>query len=407
MDATRARWVWAVLIAISAGCAMDYQVPAARQELQAPPEPQEPPQVVDTPTIRETKEADDAEVKSTVLGWIERIDQAERSPRNPVRPAADVNVVHREEPPAPTSEPAPPSSASAPDGEPESQPSRPPEASPPSRQPATEPPRIKAVSVRAAEASEPPPSPSSVREAVAPRVNAAAEAANAPASLRELIERLPPASEGSFRAQLDRRMLWVVAGDYERARSPLELVTAEQQELAARFIEAWIVIRNWHLGDQATAAAAATRELDALQVALRRVSDLSVPVVRMCRSVRGFGQYDAIEPPRFLAGVVNEFVLYCELRDFVSERGDDGLYTTKFDLTTTILDRSGQTVLEIKDTDIVDRCANRRQDCFIPRLVRLPASLSPGSYVVKATVIDKLGQKVAENRAAFELAAAP
>jgi hypothetical protein len=76
-------------------------------------------------------------------------------------------------------------------------------------------------------------------------------------------------------------------------------------------------------------------------------------------------------------------------------------------MTTTILNRIGDTVLEIKDTEIVDRCRNRRHDCFIPRLVRLPETLPPGQYVAKVTVIDKLGQKVAEGRAPFQLVARP
>jgi len=102
-----------------------------------------------------------------------------------------------------------------------------------------------------------------------------------------------------------------------------------------------------------------------------------------------------------------EFVLYCEVRDFVSEQRDDGFYYTRFDLTTTLLSHSGDVVLELKDTDITDRCRNLRHDCFIPRLVRLPASLSPGQYVAKVTVVDKLGQKVAENRATFQIVARP
>lgn len=406
MDATRTRWVWVTAIVVTCGCTWDYQTPTARQEIQAPPEPKEPPQVVDTPTTNETKTTDDAEVQKTVIGWVERIDHVERPPRSPEYASGPVRYALDVERPTPPREPNSVYNDAAAE-QPESQPSAPPEPLPSSQPAPAEPPRLTGVTVRAAEPADPPRAPPPATGAFTPHINAPARAAEAPPSLAELIERLPPAPEGSFRAQLDRRILWVVAGDYERARSPLELVTAEQQELAARFVEAWIAIRNWHVGDQATAAAAAARELEALQAALRRLKDLSVPVVRICRSVRGFGQYDAIEPPRFLAGVVNEFVLYCELRDFVSERGDDGLYTTKFDLTTTILDRSGQAVLEIKDTDIVDRCATRRQDCFVPRLVRLPAALSAGAYVVKTTVVDKLGQKVAENRATFELAAAP
>jgi hypothetical protein len=221
------------------------------------------------------------------------------------------------------------------------------------------------------------------------------------------LDQLPLAEEAPFRDQLDRRMLWVVAGDYEHARAPLKLVTAEQQELATRFVEAWIVIRDWHMGDQSGAANAAAGELRELQVALQHLSDLSLPVLEICSAVRGFGQYDAIQPPRLPAGTGCEFVLYCEVSSFVSQRHDDGYYTSSFDMTTTILNRAGDTVLEIKDADILDRCRNRRQDCFIPRLVRLPASLSPGQYVAKVTIVDKLGQKVAENRAPFELVTRP
>ena len=137
-----------------------------------------------------------------------------------------------------------------------------------------------------------------------------------------------------------------------------------------------------------------------------RLSDLSLPVLKICSAVRSYGQYDALDPPRLLAGTAAEFVLYCEVSDFVSELRD-GLYTTTFDMTTAILNRSGDAVLEIKDADIVDRCRNRRHDCFIPRLVRLPATLSPGQYVAKVTVVDKLGQKLAENRALFQLVARP
>ena len=159
------------------------------------------------------------------------------------------------------------------------------------------------------------------------------------------------------------------------------------------------------MGDLAGAAKAAAAQLTELQESLRRLSDLNMPVLTICSAVRGYGQYEVVEPARFLAGGA-EFVLYCEVRDFTSELRDNYYYTT-FDMTTAILNRTGDTVFEIKDPDITDRCRNRRQDCFIPRLIRLPASLSPGQYVAKVTVVDKLGQKVAENRATFQLVARP
>lgn len=309
-------------------------------------------------------------------------------------------------------------------------------------------------------------------DATRPQINAPAVAAHAPASLRDLLDRLPPGDD-SFREQLDRRLLAVVAGDFEQARRPLNLVTAEQQELTTRYVESLIAIRDWHMGDPSGAVTAAAGELESLQHSLGRLSELSVPVVKICSAVRGFGQYDAIDPPRLLAGSNAEFVLYAEVRNFVSEAegqgteperqrgakqspsgsdGQDGaraeargtaapsgafstvgardgagdgkdagerndpgaridpapagrLFVTRFDLTTTILNRIGDAVLELKDADVVDRCRNRRHDCFIPRLVRLPPTLPPGHYVAKITVADKLGRKVAENRATFQLVA--
>jgi len=249
------------------------------------------------------------------------------------------------------------------------------------------------------------PSYSAQKTTIEPAMNTPTAASGAPPALREMLARLPPPTPGSFREQLDRRVLAVIAGDYGAARQPLELVTAQQQELATRFVEALIVLREFHAGDEASAATAAADVLRELLAALQTVSDLSMPALKICRAVRGFGQYDPIEPPRFRAGQQNEFVLYCELRDFTSQRQDDGQFLTRFDLTTTIMDSGGGTVLEICDRELSDLCANRRHDCFIPRLVRLPPTMAPGRYVAKVTAVDKLGQKVAENRASFEIAA--
>jgi hypothetical protein len=74
---------------------------------------------------------------------------------------------------------------------------------------------------------------------------------------------------------------------------------------------------------------------------------------------------------------------------------------------TRVLDSAGKVVLDVRDLDIEDRCRQQRLDFFIPRLVRLPATLSPGEYVVKVTISDKLGEKVAENRATFRVVVRP
>lgn len=389
------------LLALS-GCTWNPGPPRSPRPVVRPEttEPEEPPQVVaDVPPLDM-----DAEVDRNIQTYIQRVEDARRLPD----PPTDSQPSAAEPLPA---EPGPlPPAATEPADAPPEWLAGPmvllPEQTPASAEPTapavdTPPPQLTGVSIRADSGFEARP-----EEAGSPVPNAATAARTAPASLRDFLERMVPPAEGSFREQLDVRMLRVIAGDYERAREPLALVTAEQQELATRFIDAWIAVREGHMGDLAGAANAASRELAELQETLRRLGDLSVPAVRLCSAVRGFGQYDELDPPRFAAGATAEFVLYCEVRDFVSELRE-GWYHTRFDLTTTILNRGGESVLELRDSDVVDRCRNRRQDCFIPRLVRLPATLSPGEYVAKATVVDKLGHKLAEGRATFQVVARP
>ena len=381
-----------VIPCFTTGCALLNTSPTTRDE--APPrnESDEPPQVVQEDS-EASDDAGEGGLHGVIQKWVDRVSHAKPAPARESTPAAPATLTADQSsqqvddaagPPLTTVPPPAPA-----DG-------RPPDTPSPPAEPRTSPPPVEPL---------PPPVPLAVGDT--PAVNAPAAAAAAPTTLTDVLERLGPPTDDSFREQLDRRMLWVIAGEYDRARAPLAVVTAEQQELATRFIEAWIAIREGQADDPARAIEAATRELNQLQMALQKLSDLRLPAVKVCSAVYGFGQYDLIEPARFNAGVPNEFVLYCEVSDFVSEEGEDGWHTSKFDLTTTLLNRAGEAVLELKDSDIVDRCRNRRRDCFIPRLVRLPASLAAGNYVAKTTVVDTLGQKVAQARTTFQLVARP
>ncbi len=390
--------IQAITYCISTGCALLNPSATPGDESPARYEPDEPPQVVDE-SLPNADQPEDGRLHGVIQKWVDRVSNAKPAPAPetaadaPATLAADQASPPSQEvtasPPAPPSlsSPPPPTAAAGASSSAVAVPARPPEQAN-SRLPA-----------------EPPPSALTVSDT--PAVNAPAAAAGAPTTLADVLERLGPPADDSFREQLDRRMMWVIAGEYDRAREPLAVVTAEQQELATRFIEAWVAIREGQADDPAGAVQAATRELNQLQTALQKLSDLRLPAVKVCSAVYGFGQYDALEPARFNAGVPNEFVLYCEVSDFVSEQSEDGWFTSTFDLTTTLLNRAGEAVLELKDTNIVDRCRNRRRDCFIPRLVRLPAALAPGAYVAKTTVVDKLGQKVAQERTTFQLVARP
>lgn len=269
---------------------------------------------------------------------------------------------------------------------------------------ASQPPVLSGVSIRAAASAVPaPPAPAIAPPGVNRPMTSAAPSATA---VRTLLDAMPELGENpSFREQLDRRVVQALSGEYEAARQPLEWVTAEQQALAARFVEALIAVREGHPGDPAAAQSRALAAIEGLQSELQRGSDLKLPTIAICSSVTGFGQYTPIDPPVFPAGRESEFVMYCEVRNFVSEPEPDGHFLTRFHLRTRVMNRSGEVVVDYDDPDVVDRCRNRRNDCFIPRLVRLPATLSPGEYVAKISVSDKLGNKLVEGSASFRVAA--
>jgi hypothetical protein len=233
-------------------------------------------------------------------------------------------------------------------------------------------------------------------------------AATANSGLDDVLSAVRAGTDGddTFRAQLDQRIVQVIAGDYTAARQPLTLVTNEQQALAKSLIETLIVSREeFHVGNQDTAATKMNRELAQLVQQLGNVSDLAIPQYVICsiNGVRGFGNYEPLSPAEFPAGQPIAIAMYCEVQHLLSELRGDGRYHSELAMTTTVLTHAGDVVLEVNDNAITDASHTQRRDFFIARPLRLPPTLAPGSYVVKVTIKDKLGQKVAQNRASLRV----
>jgi hypothetical protein len=414
------RFIAGLLSGLLAGMTGCTWPPVGRPPAPAP-SPKEPPIVVQdertVPTSQPT-----AGFEQRVLNYVAAIDGLpqrstntahEVRPANAARQAAPIELANGPAQPA-----TPPSLASAASDQPDSVKSECAATIPPTSPEAgagasearaadaesaavIEPPELSQVVVRAGEAKAGSPGGSASAEL---SVNAPAKAAGHVA-LREIVAQLAAqAPDTSFREQLDARMLLVLAGEYERAREPLALVPHEQQELTSGLIETLIALRE-NQADGGGTATATLHRLEQLADKLRPASDLGISRLVICREVRGFGQYQPIEPPVFPAGAAAEFVLYCEVRDFQSQAQADGQFVSRFSLKTLILNRAGDVVNQVSDPELTDRCRNRRRDCFIPRLVRLPATLSPGEYVAKVSLADKLGGQVAEQRVAFRVAA--
>ena len=268
------------------------------------------------------------------------------------------------------------------------------------------PPVLRNVTIRAAASSDPQPTTLDVDDPPQTAVNASAEAQATIPSLQQFADAwLEPSDDPSFRNQLDARLLCVLAGEYEKARQPLELVSNEQQQMAARLVETLVAIRDGHGGDPAAEASRVLTEVKRLEESLVPLGDLNITALAITRAVRGYGRYEAFDPADFPAGRENEFVIYCQIENFVSRKREDQICESQFSMRTAVLSRAGDVVLDINDEHIADECRTRRRDCFIPRLVHLPATLSPGQYVVKVTIVDKIAGKVAEERMTFRIVA--
>jgi len=390
---------WALLALC--GCSQWVGTPAARPPEQPAPPPTEHVEVVaDTPGQRQTPHSPEPDPEAVRL-WIEQIqrrdDLATRVGAQPHAPtgltlgAEQEGVPEADEPVAVPVVPQPDATSA----------SSPADAS--DKPEPLEPPRLERVTVSAGEAipAEPPP-----HSRTPPAVNAPARATNYCPTLDELIDQwLAEPADTSFRWQLDRRLLLVLAGRYEEARRPLELVSDEQQQMAGRLIELLVAVREAQGGNLRAEASRVLAELERLSESLAKLSDLEISALVLARAVYGFGRYEAFDPPQFPAGRETEIVVYCEVRNFLSRQRPDGRWESRFALRTTVFNGAGDVILELSDDPIVDECQTRRHDCFIPRLITLPATLSPGEYVVKTTLVDKIGQKVAERRTTFRVVA--
>ncbi len=57
---------------------------------------------------------------------------------------------------------------------------------------------------------------------------------------------------------------------------------------------------------------------------------------------------------------------------------------------------SGLNVWSDKTTPITDRSRQRRHDFFVVRMIRIPANLTIGRYLLKVTLVDQQASRVAE-----------
>ncbi len=156
-----------------------------------------------------------------------------------------------------------------------------------------------------------------------------------------------------------------------------------------------------------TAARAASRNpLFATEEAVERAEDLRevlaeqidpvVSGVSLCRRVVTFGVYDEMVAEDFVSGRTVQTIVYCEIRNFHSEKTDEGKYRTELGTRLEVLAAAdGRSMWVHQEDEIVDLCRQKRTDFFLAQRVTLPPTLPAGDYVLKVLVEDKLTGRAA------------
>ncbi|HEY2586564.1 MAG TPA: hypothetical protein VGI81_12440 [Tepidisphaeraceae bacterium] len=208
-------------------------------------------------------------------------------------------------------------------------------------------------------------------------------------------------------AQTDAQILKFVRDEPVPDVSLMAGLAPEDRELLGALMDSLTNFRNQLRADNNMLFSKKIRPLVELSDRLRSQAELSVPTVALCNKVNAYGNYEPIDPARFIAGKANQqAVVYCEVENFLSLPNEKNEYETK--LTQDIVlytEASGLPVWSDHKSTYDDKSRRRRHDFFMAKIITLPTNLTIGRYLLKVTVEDQQARHIAENTMPIEIVA--
>jgi len=311
----------------------------------------------------------------------------EQKPLAAPAPAANrpvVQAMRPVEPPQPQAEPP---------ASPQPLKNPPPVASPESRQP-----RVELIDVRPAPATATPASP--VEQAspanqpvLGPTAGRPADLTAVVAELEESVKAHPEHLDDQFRL----RLLYLATGQDEKAVGPVVAADPVQANLTTALFQV-ISTAKTAIRQPTSSPAPALAAVDELRRLLGQQTPVIIPKIALVTRVNSFGDYEAVQPPRFPAGQGVHVYLYTEVANFRSEPTSDGRLRTLLAEKVEIFDAAGKVIWQQTADTIEDKVLTPRRDFFIPLEIRLPPETPPGEYTLKVTIEDKLGATTDQQR---------
>lgn len=230
----------------------------------------------------------------------------------------------------------------------------------------------------------------------------AAEAA-AVDTLAGRIEKAAKEAPGDLSAQLDLQLLKFLKNDPVPSTDALNALQGEDREVLSAVLDGLSNFRNGVRKDNNLLMNRKIRPLTDMADRLRARSDLTITNPAICRSIKGWGVYEAITPLRLPAGVDNSPGLYYEIENFSPRLTADNMWETRMRQDVAIYDNRGGLVWQWMNEAVVDLCRNRRHDFFFARKVKTPIRLPQGAYILKISLTDPIAGRVAETSLALQM----
>jgi hypothetical protein len=207
-------------------------------------------------------------------------------------------------------------------------------------------------------------------------------------------------------AQLDYQLLEFVKGRATPDMSAVAGLPAEDREIVTSILDGLGNFQSQVTADSNLLLVRKIQPLLEMADRLRSESDLSISTIQLCTKVDGYGMYKLADT-HYKSGQENPVIVYTEISNFTSELNESHQWETKLTQQAILYTETGIPVWPEKPTaqSVVDQCRNRRHDFFVANVVRLPATLQPGRYLLKVTITDQLADRVAEATTPLEIQA--
>jgi hypothetical protein len=203
-------------------------------------------------------------------------------------------------------------------------------------------------------------------------------------------------------SQLDYQLYQLLEDQPSPQLASISSLPSEDREVVSALVDGVSNFRTAVRQDNNMLLSKKIRPIIDMADRVRTEAELAVPTVALCSKVDGFGKYEPMDP-RFPAGRENPVIVYCEIENFQSTLDDKRMWVTNLSQEVTLFTETGMLAWKDKSRPVTDECRNRRHDFFLYDVIKLPANLSIGRYLLKVTIVDKTANRVAESTVPVEM----